>query len=624
MKKKQIFSLLVIIMVAGMLFSGCRPEENKGVASYENAEPPTTEIKVSIDLYPADIRFTEYTELKLSDNSQIPLDGQVQPDESESGQPDENESIQPDEDESAQPDESESIQPDESESIQPDEDESAQPDESESDESTTQPTGAVGTAVLTEDNIITVFRFQTNKTDMANGSSIRYYYIQVQIQEDENTTILTGTLWPDGNVNWDSWENLQMNGEENAEDVRPKLEESLKEVKDGEWISCIEAGVYAHNQNLTESWVFDRDVIYTDAGHTTFQIQSYDEKGSLYRVMELSPNDDVKVLLDGSIKQVQWQEEQYPVMSLTVQSEPEPEPEPEPEKTPIGFYVAVILLAVSNLICLAYILYRKNGRNRGFYKSEKSERARGTAGKVKSIGTVHNIGSRDGQQDSFDVIECAAGTLAVVADGMGGLTDGDKVSQRIVATMRLDALRIRPDQTDNVLCQMTAHVNQEINRMLGTARQYKCGSTLLAVLIENHMMQWITVGDSRIYLYRGGSLIQINREHIYCTELLEKAINGKISFAEAIRDPQAERLSSFIGMGELKRVDICQNKLKLCDGDRILLMSDGVFNTLSNEEIADIIQSTPDASVAAVYLEQKVLQKNAPKQDNFTCVILEI
>ena len=97
----------------------------------------------------------------------------------------------------------------------------------------------------------------------------------------------------------------------------------------------------------------------------------------------------------------------------------------------------------------------------------------------------------------------------------------------------------------------------------------------------------------------------------YCAELLEHAINGKISFAEALRDPQVDRLSSFVGMGELKHVDICLNRMKLCPGDHILLMSDGVFNTLSEDEIAETIKTSANASNAASVLEEKVLKKNS-------------
>ena len=65
-------------------------------------------------------------------------------------------------------------------------------------------------------------------------------------------------------------------------------------------------------------------------------------------------------------------------------------------------------------------------------------------------------------------------------------------------------------------------------------------------------------------------------------------------------------------------------RIKLQQGDRILLMSDGVFNTLSNAEIAGVIRGSADAADAARNMEQRVLHKGAPNQDNFTCVILEI
>ena len=53
-------------------------------------------------------------------------------------------------------------------------------------------------------------------------------------------------------------------------------------------------------------------------------------------------------------------------------------------------------------------------------------------------------------------------------------------------------------------------------------------------------------------------------------------------------------------------------------------MSDGVFNTLSEDEIAETIKTSANASNAASVLEEKVLKKNAPNQDNFSCVILEV
>lgn len=241
-----------------------------------------------------------------------------------------------------------------------------------------------------------------------------------------------------------------------------------------------------------------------------------------------------------------------------------------------------------------------------------------------TVGKVHNIGRRNSQQDSLGVAEYKDGILAVVADGMGGLSDGDKVSQRIVLTMLQDSTGLVGGSTEGALYQMVAHVNCEVNRMLGVSDRYKSGSTLIAVLVEAGSFQWVSVGDSRIYLYRGGELLQINREHVYAADLLQKAVNQEIAFEEIAQNPQKKSVSSFIGMGELKYIDGSMRPVRTVPGDRLLLMSDGVFNTLSEQEICDVLIQEKEAKNAARMLEEQVLARQNGKQDNFTAIILDI
>lgn len=242
----------------------------------------------------------------------------------------------------------------------------------------------------------------------------------------------------------------------------------------------------------------------------------------------------------------------------------------------------------------------------------------------RGIGKVHNIGRRSGQQDSLGATTYRGGVLAVVADGMGGLSDGDKVSQKIVLTMMQDSASLVGGSTEGRLYQMVAHVNSEVNHMLGMSDQYKSGSTLIAVLVEAGCFQWISVGDSRIYLYRGQQLLQINREHVYEADLLQKAVNHEIGFGDIAQNPQKKSVSSFIGMGELKYIDGSMRPVKTRQGDRLLLMSDGVFNTLSEQEICSILSGEENAEKAARILENQVLARQNPKQDNFTAIILDI
>ena len=242
-------------------------------------------------------------------------------------------------------------------------------------------------------------------------------------------------------------------------------------------------------------------------------------------------------------------------------------------------------------------------------------------GRVR-VGTLHNIGARPYQEDSLGTSTLSDGVLAVVADGMGGLSGGDKVSQCIVRSMLQQASMLRPGQFDGALEQMLANVNQEVNQMLGPDGLYKSGSTFLAVLLRNDRFHWITVGDSRIYLYRCGHLTQLNQEHNRGQELILRAAAGEMSFTDARSAAKKSSVTSFIGMGKLKYVEKSIRSIPLAPGDRVLLMSDGVFNTLTDQGIASVLADHPDAQAAADELERLVTQFGSKKQDNFSAVIL--
>lgn len=239
-------------------------------------------------------------------------------------------------------------------------------------------------------------------------------------------------------------------------------------------------------------------------------------------------------------------------------------------------------------------------------------------------GKAHNIGARPNQQDSLGQVEVAQGRgmLAVVADGMGGLSGGDQVSQTIVRCMLGYASSLQSGQMDGVLQEITQRVNSDVNRMLGADGLYKSGSTLVTVLVQDDAFHWLSVGDSRIYLYRDGRMVQLNQEHNLLQEWMPDILNGKRSYEDAMKDPDGAKVTSFIGMGQLKYVDASLRRLRLKPGDRVLLMSDGVFNTLPEPVMEQILAGCPDVQLAADQFEKAVLSAGMPAQDNFTVIIL--
>lgn len=460
-----------------------------------------------------------------------------------------------------------------------------------------------------------VFRYQEQ------GHENVYHY---QLVRAEDMRVVTCVM-TDGKVAWETGI-----GDETEEP--PRLEAMILQ-ENIEWKDCSADGVYAVNQQMQFSTVMgDLEVLYADYQQQNGQMQFYAEDGELLecwsvsamppeaKLMESvdvdwSPNTHVELKVDALVMGETGQLGKIPQLSGLTQK--------KTAKLPawsVAVMVVLAVVAVGLAVAVILLLKRKPAKAQKRAPEKVQEQPVSSGPKVAAL---HNIGRRSGQQDSFDVVPCAGGLLAVVADGMGGLSDGDKVSKKIVSTFHEDAARVRPGQSIDALYQMLAHANQEVNRMLGTALQGKCGSTLLAVLMEKDRMQWTAVGDSRIYLYRGGSLIQVNREHTYKIDLLERAVNGEMSFADLRKDAQLTRLCSYMGMGRIKHVDGSLNTVRLLPGDRILLMSDGVFNTLSEEEIAGVLSRFDDVEQAAAVLEKKVLEKNSPTQDNFTCVILK-
>ncbi len=247
-----------------------------------------------------------------------------------------------------------------------------------------------------------------------------------------------------------------------------------------------------------------------------------------------------------------------------------------------------------------------------------------------SIGRIHDVGRRSMQQDSFGVSDVDntgklknKGVMAVVADGMGGLSDGERMSQMVVVKM-LQGFDASPEDAipSSTLLGLVGEANEAVNSELGDERIGKCGSTVVAVILKDRKLSWISVGDSHIYVYRKGQLVQLNTDHNYGTELDRKVQSGEISFEEASTDPQREALTSYIGIGNLKLIDQNETPVAMEKGDRILLMSDGVYGTVDERAIAEMMALPFRKALSAI--DRAVLAREKSNQDNYTCVVIEV
>ena len=245
-------------------------------------------------------------------------------------------------------------------------------------------------------------------------------------------------------------------------------------------------------------------------------------------------------------------------------------------------------------------------------------------GRRLRTASVHELGARNEQQDAFCITGLETpgrGVLAAVADGMGGLVDSGQVSRSLIDSL---GGSFAPRDETPPARQLQLLFRQALERVenLRKGQTAQSGSTLVMGLIEGDGLSWLSVGDSRIYLWRSGGLIQLNRDHDFSHDLTLLALQGDMSLQETDQDPRRENLTSFIGRGFPRKVEWNPEPVSLCSGDKVVLMSDGVYRALSQEEMAGCLQG--DVSRAARALRAMVTKKALPQQDNFTAVILEI
>ena len=237
---------------------------------------------------------------------------------------------------------------------------------------------------------------------------------------------------------------------------------------------------------------------------------------------------------------------------------------------------------------------------------------------ITDIGRV-----RSENQDSVRYTENAAPAfrILVVCDGMGGAKAGSIASATaadcFVACVSAHVGN-RKDKTklDNVVNEAVEQANAVVyERSLADLSCEGMGTTLVAALVTAKSCRVVNVGDSRAYLLSSGTITQITRDHSFVEDLVERGI---IRREEARTHPRKNIITRAIGVEPNVECDIFSPKLK--KNDVLLLCSDGLTNTVTDEELLEIVSQNKDLAKAAQALLDLALQRGAP--DNVTIGLL--
>ena len=222
--------------------------------------------------------------------------------------------------------------------------------------------------------------------------------------------------------------------------------------------------------------------------------------------------------------------------------------------------------------------------------------------------------------------------VAVLADGMGGHAAGD-VASKIVTTRVYADLKFRSadfaDHEADIPTMMRAAaktanttVREHVQANPGTQGM---GATLVSLILVEHRMYWMSIGDSPLYLMRDGKLRQLNEDHSLAPQIDFMHRQGLISAEAAKNHPDRNCLTSVILGGKVARADCPKEPFELKLGDVVVVSSDGL-QYLEDEKIRKIIhryRRRKSAEIAG-YLLEALDELGDPDQDNISFSVIKL
>ena len=245
-----------------------------------------------------------------------------------------------------------------------------------------------------------------------------------------------------------------------------------------------------------------------------------------------------------------------------------------------------------------------------------------------AVGMHQNQGKREYQQDAMSIKQFGSiGVLAILADGMGGYEGGEIASQLVSENFR--EFTIEGEDIAASLKKYLFQGNEAIDQYKSEHPEVKSmGTTAIAFFMTDKISQWISVGDSPLYVIRRRHTIsRINENHSIAGLLDLQVKKGEITEEEALSSGQRHMLTSAVSGEDIPQLDISV-PYDIKDNDIFILASDGI-ETISDARIKEIVVGLTASGVtqeniqkACEVLVAEVMDQNTSNQDNVTVIIV--
>lgn len=240
-----------------------------------------------------------------------------------------------------------------------------------------------------------------------------------------------------------------------------------------------------------------------------------------------------------------------------------------------------------------------------------------------AIAQINRLGNRFQNEDRLTVAEDGDSILLVVADGMGGHGGGDIAAQILIDTIDQYFRRSKKPITSPRAFLHNA-IEAAHGNILNAGRHQGASieprTTCVACIIQGNTVTWAHVGDSRLYLLRGGHILARTIDHSYVEELFRQ---GLISESDMLTHPKRSYITQCVGApNHLPDISYTERD-DLRPDDVLLLCSDGLWSALKDSDLHGL-SGTPELDKALNDLASRAESNAYPQSDNISAIALRM
>jgi PPM family protein phosphatase len=226
-------------------------------------------------------------------------------------------------------------------------------------------------------------------------------------------------------------------------------------------------------------------------------------------------------------------------------------------------------------------------------------------------GKIFTSLDRGGEESITELELIDSPLIFAVADGMGGHDGGEVASNMALELLKEKLVSLPEESTIKFIRSTFQEIHSEVLKMGREMDKNGMGTTLTGCIFWKTKFYVFNIGDSRVYRFRGDYIAQLTRDHSLREETGDETLQKNI-------------ITSCIGGGiEEIRIDVTDFSSKIAEGDLFFLMSDGIVDSLTDDDLENTFQ-TKDRSLGDTLREVLELSLEKGSTDNVTGILIHI